>query len=263
MNNTQASTLSPTLQESTEPKLSIAGTLLGVILRPRATFERMREAQNGHWWLVLLLAFLALVLLTIAMVPIQAEASRAALEAQQEQLSELPPEQQAQTEQMQAIFTSQATLGVIGVATGTIGIAINYAVRAGLLFLLGLALGGRASFKQVWRMAIWTALPDVLRSVVRAITVFVTGGMPIAGLSFVFTSAERATMSPILIDVLGTVDIYLVWGLALIGVGMVATAKFSKAKGAAVAFIYWLLIAAWTAGMAALGQAIAGTFGMG
>lgn len=243
--------------------LSPLGALVGVLARPRRTFERMREAERGHWWLLFVLAFVALVLLTLVTVPIEAEAARAALEAQQEQLEDLPPEQLQQFEQTQELFTSQAMLGAIGAATGTVGLLINYAVRAGLLFLLGLALGGRAAFRQVWRMAVWTTLPDVLRSLLQAVAVLVTGGLPATGLTAAFTGAELAEMSPLLVTLLQRIDLFTIWGLVLIGVGMIATTRFSRAKGAVVAIIYWLLGTGWAIGWAAIGQALTSMFSFG
>lgn len=236
--------------------------LPGVIIRPRATFLRMREAERGHWWLVLAMALVALALVTIATVPVQAKASRAAFEAQSESFSDMSPEEQAQVEQMQNIFSSQAVLGILNLAFGAVALVIGYLIRSGLLFLLGLALGGRAGFKQVFRMAVWTTFPNVLRSVVAAIMIFATGNMPASGLSYMFTSAELAEVSPVLIAFLNGIDIYTVWGLVLIGVGMVATAQLSRAKGAIVTIVYWLLTVGAAVGFAAIGQALNSAFGV-
>lgn len=234
--------------------------LVGVVVRPRITFERMREAARGHWWLVFVLAFAALVLVTLASVPIQAEMTQAML---REQLAEMPAEQQAQIEQTQAIFTSQAMLGAVNTATGTVGIVVSYALRALVLFLLCLALGGRASFVQVWRMAVWTALPDVARNLVAAVTIFATGGLPARGLTFIFTGQEQAALSPIVAALLRSLDIYTVWGLALVAIGVIATSRFSRVKGIAVAVIFWLLSLGASAGWAAAGQALGRAFGAG
>ncbi len=254
----ETATITPADAESPIGRpISPLEALAGTLVKPYATFNRMREAGRGHWWMVFVLAFVSLVLINLATVPIQAEIQQAVLE---QQLAEMPAEQQAQAAQMQAIFSSQAMLGAIGTATGAVGVVIGYALRALVLFLLGLALGGRASFRQVWQMAVWTTLPNVLRSIVSAVAVFVTRGLPAPGLSFMFTSAELAEMSAAIKAVLHSVDVYTVWSLALVAVGMIATSRLSRAKGALVAFVYWALTLAASAGLAAAGQAFGNVF---
>jgi hypothetical protein len=239
-------------------------TLAGVVVRPLATFERMRDATRGHWWMVLVLAFLALVLVSIATVPIEAEAARSALQAQQENndTSQLSESQQAQVEQVQNIFTSQAVLGGISVVTGCIGLVIGYLIRAGFVFLVGLALGGRATFRQVWRMSIWTTLPDVLRTVVSAVVIFITGSQSAPGLSYILTGAE-VKAQPYLANFLQSIDIYVIWGLLLLWLGLTATSQLSRTKSAMVALSYWLLTLAFTLGFTALGQSLVGMMGAG
>ena len=237
--------------------------LLGVIARPRSTFVRMRDAERGHWWVVFALGLIALVLNTVAMVPIQAEISQAAIAAQQGQFEDLSPEQQAQIEQTQAVVSSTAVLGAIGTVTGILGLLIGYAVRAGLLYLFGLVLGGQVSFKQIWRMAVWTALPISLGTFVTAIAIIATGQLPASGLTYILTSAEMANASPFLTAILGRIDLYTVWSLVLIAMGMVATARLSRVKAGLIAGVYWLLGAGLTLASTALGTALSSTFGGG
>jgi hypothetical protein len=257
----------PEQAEQARP-LMLIGALAGVIVRPRAMFTRLREIDGGffagHWWLVFVLAFVALVLVSLATLPIQAKAAQETLAAQQESLNlpEMSTEEQAQVEQMQQVFTSQTYLGVMGIGFGAVGLVINLAVRALVLFLLGLAVGARASFKQVWRMSAWTSIPDVVRSFIQAIAVVVSGQIAAPGLAAAFTTAEAASLSPVLMAVLQYIDIYLIWGLVLIGVGVKATSKLSLAKGAACAVAYFLLGLVWVVGMAALGQALTSAFGV-
>ena len=244
-------------------ELTPVGALTGVLLWPRRTFERLREAERGHWWLVFVLALIVLVFNTVATVPVQVAVQQAVFEEQMGQLGDLPPEQQAQIEQTQRIFSSTAMLSAIGTLTGIVGLVLGYAVRAGVLFLLGLALGGHASFKQVWRMAVWATLPLVIGNLVGAVVVLATGQFPAAGLTYIYTDAELASVSPIVQSILGSIDLYVVWSLVLIAVGMAATARLSRAKSAGVAAAFWLLGTGLSAALAAAGQAVARAFGGG
>jgi hypothetical protein len=244
-------------------KLTPIGTLIGVLVHPRVTFTKMRDAERGHWWVVLVLGVISLVLVTVATVPIQAQLAQEALVAQQEG-AQLSAEQQAQMEQTQAIFSSQAMLGALGIVGGTVTMLIGFAARSGLLFLFGLAFGARAEFKQVWRMGVWTMLPGVVRNVAAAIAVFATGELPAAGLSAIYVSnTEVAGASAALVAILGKIDIYIFWSLALVGMGMVASLKMSKVKATMTAIFTWLLGLGWVAAWAAIGQQIGRAFGGG
>jgi hypothetical protein len=242
--------------------LSPLEILLGVITRPYRTFQRMREARHGYWWLMFVIALLTLLLVTAVSVPIEAEIARAAMAAQMgdTDTSQLPADQQAQIQQAQNIASSQAVLGAIGLVGGAVGTLIGYLVRAGVLFLVGLALGGHSSFKQVWRMAVWTTFPDAVRSLVAGIAILATGNLPSPGLGFIFTSAEASAMSPVLLTFLQGIDIYLVWSLVLIGLGVSATAQLNRVKSALVTFTYWALVVIVTLGYTAITASISRAF---
>jgi hypothetical protein len=237
--------------------------LVGVITRPRATFGSMRDAERGHWWVVFLVALIALVLNTVATVPIQVEASQAAFEAQMSQMEGLDEAQMAQVEQTQAIMSSTAVLSAIGTVTGIIGLLIGYGIRAGVLFALGMVLGGQASFKQIWRMAVWTTLPMAVGTFVSAIAIVATGQLPAAGLTYALTEPELAAASPLVIAILGRIDLYMIWSLVLIAIGIRATVRLSTAKSALIAAVFWLLGTGWAVGTAAIGQALTNVFGGG
>ena len=212
--------------------------LVGVIAQPRSSFNRLRDAERGHWWVVFVIALIALVLNTVATVPIQAQASQAAFEAQMSQMEGLDEAQLAQVEQTQAIMSSTVVLSAIGTATGIIGLLIGYAIRAGVLFVLGMVLGGQANFKQIWRTAVWTTLPMAVGTFVSAIAIVATGQLPAKGLSFALTGPELAAASPLVVAILGRIDIYTIWSLVLIAVGMRATARLSNTKSALIAAVF-------------------------
>ncbi|MBN1122787.1 MAG: YIP1 family protein [Anaerolineae bacterium] len=244
-------------------KLTPFGTLIGVLFRPRATFAAMRDAERGYWWVVLVLGIISLVLVTVAVVPIEAKLTQDVLAAQQEGV-QLSAEEQAQMEQTQAIFSSQAMLGALGIVGGIVTMLIGFGARSGLLFLFGLAFGARVEFKQVWRMGVWTMLPGVVRNIASAIAVFVTGELPAAGLSAIYVSnTEVAEASAALVAILGKIDIYIFWSLVLVGMGMVATSKMSKVKASVTAIFTWLLGLGWVAAWAVIGQQIGRAFGGG
>jgi len=251
--------------QDAEEQMAPFDTLVGVAIHPRATFERMRDAAAGHWWVVVVASLLVALATTVVTVPIQAEAARSALQAQQEDTEAyqgLSEEEMAQVEQVQNIFTSQAMLGALGFFGGVIMLFLGYGVRAGIVFLLGMALGGRASFGQVWRMSVWTTLPDVLRGMVSIGVILATGSVSVSGMSYVLTSAE-VSAHPYLAAFLGSIDIYLIWSLALLLIGILVTSQLDRLKSAIVALVCWLFPLAISMGFIALGQAVGSAFGVG
>jgi hypothetical protein len=119
-----------------------------------------------------------------------------------------------------------------------------------LVLVIGLLLGGRASFKQVFRMGVWTTLPFVVRNAVQLIAIAATGRIPFSGLAgLAFNAGE---VSRVAVTILSQLDIYLLWSLVLLGVGVAATTQLSRLKSAGVALGYWLVTVAVSVGWVAL-----------
>jgi len=209
----------------------------------------MREAERGYWWIVAILTIVSLILLTVAQIPLQARAMEKVISAAR--AGEVSADQQAG---IQPINNSQTLFTVIGLVAGLIGLGISYLIRAAILYLLGLAFGGRATFKQIFRMAVWTTLPDVIRNFVAAAAVLATGNAPSPGLSYIFSSTEYVAASKILVVILQGIDVYLIWSLVLIAIGVAATYQLSRLKSWVVTLIYWIIGLLFTIGGAAIGQ---------
>jgi hypothetical protein len=254
-------------REKRQEKLTPFGTLPGVLFRPQATFQRMRDAERGHWWVVAVLAVIALLIFSAVQVPIQSQLVQSQIATQTAGGGPGGPGgQDAQAGPgAQAVGPGGATgiLAIVGIVGGLVALFLGYLLHAGLLFLLGLVMGGRASFRQVFRMAVWTTLPAVLRNFAGAIAVIIRQELPAPGLSYLLTNTEVRDLPAFVTAILQTLDIYRIWTLILIGVGIGATYRLSRGKSTAVALIYWILTLGLIAGVAALGQVITQSFAPG
>jgi len=67
----------------------------------------------------------------------------------------------------------------------------------------------------------------------------------------------------LLADVSGSVDVYLIWSLVLLWIGLLATTQLDRAKSAAVTTAYWLFTLAFALGGTAIGQALVDMTGVG
>jgi len=280
----------------TERPLTAFGALLGVIIRPRVTFRRMREATRGHWWVVFLLTVVTLTLLTMVTSTIRTrqfaelQAQREAALAEAEEGSAAPSggaQGNAQGSSQgrrqgggpggggigrgaaanPTLFLTRqlgintggpgaggATMGTLGtvISAGlsTLNTLLGYLFRGVLVLVIGLAFGGRASFKQVFRMGVWTTLPFVIRNAVQLVSTAITGNIRTSGLAgLAFNAGE---VSRVMVTILNQLDIYLLWSLVLLGVGVAATTQLGRLKSAAVALGYWLVTVAAAAGWVAL-----------
>jgi hypothetical protein len=237
-----------------EPKLTPFRVLTGVVVRPRATFEKLRQAERGYWWLVFLLAALATIIYAIAISAPQARMVQSLVPAEGVQVegTEVPANLAQTTSIITTVFT------VVG---GMFSALAGYLFLTLVVFGAGLMLGGKATFKQVFSISAWTTLPYVIRTLVQAIASLVTGALPTPGLSGVLTTAETMSM-PALAAVLSLVDVYAVWSLILLVIGVSVLYRLSKGKTFIIVATYVVvslgLILAWNGVMSGVQNMFSG-----
>ena len=146
------------------------------------------------------------------------------------------------------------------------GILLGWLLRAALLHLSSMALGGRQSFGSVYRASVWASFPLLLRSAVQLLYALVGGGM-IAdeGLSGLLAAAPAADgvaqVGPSIpaIRLESWSDLYTIWYVILLGVAVAAAGKLSRGKAVAVVVVY-VVLALLTALARLVTQGITGGF---
>jgi hypothetical protein len=255
-------------------KLTPFQVLKGIIIQPQATFTRLRSAERGHWWLAFLLSAITIALLSFATVNAQNTTSQGfASPAGNFTRQQATPTPQAaatpragsaagQTATPVAAAEQSSTLldYVVAIVAGVGGVVLGYLFCSFVVFGMSIVFGGKATYSQVFRMAVWAALPLAIGNLVQAIASLVTGGTPNPGLSAALTSQEALDMSA-LQALLGHLDVYLVWSTVLLGVGTVVTARLSTRKSATVVVIYLVLAAGVIVGLTAASGALSALFG--
>jgi hypothetical protein len=228
----------------------------GIIVRPRATLEYLREQGARTWWLPALLAVLLVVLPILVAAPITARQTREAMLATQEQMEErqgmeLSAEQRAQMESMAA---SPLIIVVFPATLGAVGQVVGWLVWAGALYLAGIVLGGRSTFGQMLRMVLWTWLPHALRGLLQTVYILASGELITnPGLSGLVQDsrpvAEMIAAPPslnqmLLVGFLSKVDLFLVWNLILLVIGMRAFTRLPRVKAILATLSVWTLLTA-------------------
>jgi len=233
--------------------------LWGMIARPRPTLEYLNQRGGRTWWVPALLALLLLILSIVVAAPITTRQTREAVQASQEQLrermgTEMSAEQRAQIERSMSVAASPLITTVCPAVTGVIGRVGGWLVWAGALYLAGMALGGRSTFGQMYRTVIWTWFPFVLRTLIQVVYILARGQLITnPGLSGLVGAtqpiAEMVSAPPdlgqmILRALLSKVDLFMVWNLVLVVIGVAVVTHLPRRKAVLATLGVWLLLTA-------------------
>jgi len=229
--------------------------LWGIIARPRATLEFLSEGGGRSWWLPALLALLLITLPVVVAAPITAQQSREALTTVREQFGEQgSAEEQAQMERATSIVASPLITVVFPAVSGIVGRVLGWLIWGGALYLAGMALGGRSAFGPMLRMVVWTWIPYALRGLLQTVYIAINGQLilnpGLSGLVRQGSSVQEMIAAPpslgeqILAGFLSRVDLFLLWHLILLVIGVRVTMRLSRRKAVLLTSGVWVLLTA-------------------
>jgi len=129
---------------------------------------------------------------------------------------------------------------------------------AALLYWLGVKLlGGQATYQQVFSVVLYGFMPVVIRQLVKIPIVLSKHNInpreaeTMVRSSFAFLTSFKA--NPLLFAFLTRLDLFGIWSLILIVIGLAAASRLSKAKTACIVIVLWTVGTLVTLGFAALG----------
>lgn len=250
----------PKEESSTAERQGPLRLLGGMIARPRPTLQYLRDSGKRTWWVPALLAIVLSILPILVSAPMRTQQAREAFIAAQEQTEEQrggerSAEEQAQMDQAMSIAASPLITVVFPAVGGAVGLVVSWLAWAGALYLAGVALGGRSTFGQTLRMVLWTWLPYAVRGMIQTIYILISGQI-IAnpGLSgFVQDNhlADGASIptppnmgQALLAALLSRVDLFLIWNLLLLIIGVKVTAELPRRKATIATLVVWLVLTA-------------------
>ncbi len=236
--------------------------LWGVIRHPRRTFTLLRESPSRAWlWMAVLLLLLSSLLPTLLSAPISARLARESIQQSMETMRQQNPEMTAEQEsQMMNAVANPLFTTIIPAVGGILGVILGWLVWSGALHLLSTMMGGGETFGQMWRTVIWSHTPYVLRGLLQSVYIATTGSL-IAnpGLSSLVSPVQDAseavqtmistpptTGQLVLRALLSKIDLFSLWSLLLLGIGVTITARLSPRKGALVTGIVVVVLTALT-----------------
>ncbi len=231
---------------------NVIALMVGVLIRPKATFAYLKDNHKRVWWLPAIL----IVLLTLAPLfvgsrqssldagPVMGEAMLSSSKGVIVESKAMPGMEAPLT-----TSTSSAT-GILSLVMTVLGTPVAWLVWGGSLYLASVFLGRSSSFGQMFRLAVWTWLPYGIRGLVQTVYILVTGNaIANAGLSgFVVDKSVQSVISPgpgqlALASILGRVDIYMLWHLLLVSVGLMAFTNLTRKKARTAVLAIWLVLA--------------------
>jgi len=234
---------------STATKRPLWRLLFGIIDQPARTFEGILARRRWWMWtfpfLILMLAF---VVLTLVSMPYTLEMAREQAELR---LAELPASQAEAARATMEVSLTYPVMLATSLGFGILALLVGLAAQATFLYFSALVAGGDdMSFGSVFTVSAWTRLPLALGLLVQAgYIAFTTNGIRYLGLSFLVSTGNllEDAANP-LVPLLSKIDLFWIWHLFLIVVGLAVVARFGRGKSLVLTLIY----AALALGFAAL-----------
>jgi hypothetical protein len=204
--------------------------LLSVFIKPAKALREITSLDRGVW----LLPMLLLTILTLASVLIGGPLrQQAALQSGGElppHFQYMSPEQQQQYMAAQESMNGPAMIYLFPSVGAVIGLWLSWFLLAAVLHLVLTLLGSRSNNTAIYNLAAWASIPLAIRLVVQIAALLITQRLILSpGLSG-FVAAETSQAMTFLKSVLGMVDIYLFWQIALLLIGAFAVSGLTRVK---------------------------------
>ena len=212
--------------------------LFGIIDAPAHTFKQVLARRR--WWvwaLPLVLVLLSLAVLTVVSAPFSLELAR---EQVQQQLASMPAEQGEAARAMMERTLSLPYLIIMGLVSGLVMLVLAVLAQATFLYFGAVVSGGEVEFGPVFTVSAWSRLPFVIYFLTQAGYVALTRRMiEYQGLAFLVSSGDllQDARNP-MFGLLSQVNIFWLWHLLLIVVGLAVAARFSRVKALVLALLY-------------------------
>lgn len=230
--------------------------LVGVFTAPRAVFENVRVHPAILGMLLLnLVCFLGSY---VAIAPI---ISRVQIEKAQESIEKnenIPAERKEEILDQQERMMNSPAMKVIIPATGalfTVGTAFFWA----LVIMLGtnFMLGGQVTYRQSLSTALHVSPILMLAGgIVKTPLIMATKNL-YAPTSLALVLPDADPQSPLFVA-LNTVDIFMIWSLVVLTIGVAAISGFKTEKARAVSILVFVVALVFSVGGAAIGKALSG-----
>jgi hypothetical protein len=210
----------------------------GIIDQPVATFRAIASQPTWSMWAAPLVGLiLCFAVFIIVQTPYNLELAREQMESQ---LASLPAEQgEAARAGMEMTMTIPFMLAT-GLGFGVIALLLGILAQAVFLYFSALVSGGEMSFGAVFRMSAWTSMPFAIGFLAQAgFMAFAQRMIQYPGLAYLAATGElmQDARNP-LFGLLGRIDLFWLWHMLLVMLGLSVVARFGRGKSLALTVVY-------------------------
>ncbi len=226
---------------------NIFALLFGVLLRPKITFTYLKDNHKRAWWLPAIL----ILLLTVAPIVAASKTAAPAMPVAMEGMmgSEAAMSGKYDPTMMGGGFEQPpaSNLNLFQLAGKIVGAPAAWLLWGAALYLASVFLGRSSSFGQMARLSVWTWLPYGIRGLVQTLYILGTGEtITNAGLSGFVNQNATAMIAPgpgqlALTSILAKVDLYMIWHLILLSVGLMAFTNLKYRKALMAVLAIWVV----------------------
>ena len=221
--------------------------IVGVLFSPGKTFAEI--ARKPDWVVPALVIIVVVFITTLVTVP------RVDFEGTYREAFEAKGVSGQQAE--------QAIRFAVAFAKGTqyVGPFLLLGVLAvvALIYFLGVRmLGGTGTYQQIFSVVLYGYIPHVIRSLIKIPIMFTKHGLKLQEIDAVVRSSPAFLVSfksnAVLFTLLSRLELFAIWSLILMVIGLAAVSRLSKAKTAVIVIVAWVLMTLLVVGGAAMGQ---------
>lgn len=204
--------------------------LPGVILRPAQTFTWIVNQRGGNWLTPMLVFMLAVLLNTLSAGWLNQQAALNGNVPLPPDFQWWLPEQQEQYMQSQQVRQGPVFHYVIPAIASISGVWIGWLLVGGMTHLVMTLLGGRGETGNTMNLVAWASLPLAVRELVRAAYHLIAKkSIVFSGLSGFVEPGSVGAMA-FLANFLALVDLYLIWHILLMILGVRLYTEITRNK---------------------------------
>ena len=207
-------TTSASAAGSTPAPKNLVARFIGILVSPKATFQSVVAAPK----VLGMLAVTSVLIGVFAALPMMTDAGKqAAIETQVQQMQSMGFQVNDQMyEQMQKGANRMPYTAAIG---GIVATPIMALIFSGILFaIFNAALGGEASFKQVFAVYIHGGPVSVASTALTGVVNYFSGRMgSVANLGALLPMLPEKSFAA---NFIGAIDIFIIWSLIVLAIGL-------------------------------------------
>lgn len=243
--------------EAARPRSMHMEWVFPLFFRPRRTLKQVAEQEHGVWIApLIILSILAIIVILAGGQPrtIQAQSNiEPPLDFQY-----WPPEMQQEFMDNQAAKAGPLYIYIFPALGALAGVWISWFLLGVILHLVLTLSGSRGSNTTALNLVGWASLPFAIRYIVQAVAILNSKELIASPGISGFIAADAAGFMSFLRPVLAQIDLYLIWQIILLLVGIIPLTGLTRSKAWTAVLVSAVIIVALKALPAFIGGQLNG-----